>query len=86
MYINKALASLVDISCVVYLDDILIYSASRKSYVRDIVEVLKRLCKFALFASRKKCEFFTTEVEFLGYIVSLAGVSMDKSRVAAIEE
>jgi hypothetical protein len=85
-YINRALAGLVDICCVVYLDDILIYSDTREQHVRDLREVLERLRKFALYASFKKCKFFTDTVEFLGYTVSVAGVSMDKSRIATVEE
>jgi hypothetical protein len=70
----------------VYLDDILIYSDTREQHVRDLREVLKRLRKFALYTSFKKCKFFTDTVEFLGYTVSVVGVSMDKSRIAIVEE
>lgn len=80
------MTGLVDTCCVVYLDNILIYSASRAEHVYYLKEVLARLRKFALYANRKKYEFFITEVEFLGYIVSVAGVAMDRSRVATIEE
>jgi hypothetical protein len=85
-YINRALAGLVDVCCVVYLDDILVYSDTREQHVRDLRAVLERLRKFALYASWKKCKFFTQEVEFLGYIVGVAGVSMDPRRVTTVEE
>jgi hypothetical protein len=85
-YINRALAGLVVCFCIVYLDDILIYSNSRKEHMQHLRKVLARLCKFRLYTSRKKCDFFVTEVEFLGYIVSTAGVSMDARRVATIQE
>ena len=51
VYINRALASLVDIYYVVYLDNILVYSDTRKEYVRDLYVVLERLRKFALYVS-----------------------------------
>jgi hypothetical protein len=85
-YINRALVGLVDICCVVYLDDILVYSDTREQHVRDLREVLERLRKFALYTSFKKYKFFTDTVEFLGYTVSVAGVSMDKSRISTVEE
>jgi hypothetical protein len=85
-YINKALAGLLDEFCVVYLDDILIYSNTREEHARHVRVVLDRLRKHALFASRKKCKFFTDSVEFLGFIVSSAGVSMDPRRVDTIED
>jgi hypothetical protein len=54
--------------------------------MRDLCEVLKRLRKFALYTSFKKCKFFTDTVEFLSYTISVVGVSMDKSRIAIVEE
>jgi hypothetical protein len=83
-YINRVLAGLVDCFCVVYLNNILIYSNSRKEHVQHLCEVLIRLYKFGLYTSRKKCDFFVTEVEFLSYIVSTVGVSIDTRRVATI--
>lgn len=85
-YISKALSGLVDVFCVVYLDDILIYSDSEEEHLQHLREVLERLRRFALYANLKKCKFFTQEVEFLGYIVSVAGVAMDQRRVDTIEE
>ena len=85
-YINRALAGLVDETCVVYLDDILIYSETYKEHVRAVCAVLERLRKFALYANPKKCSFFQDRVDFLGYVVSPEGVSMDPSRVLAVEE
>ena len=69
-----------------YLNNILIYSETYADYMRHLRAVLARLRQFALYASRKKCEFFVKEVEYLGYIVSVAGVAIDRSRVATIEE
>jgi hypothetical protein len=70
----------------VYLDDILIYSDIREEHAKHVRAVLERLRKHALFASRKKCKFFIDLVEFLGFIVSAAGVSIDISRVEVIRD
>src|SRR5580692_3006767 len=75
-YINKALSRLVDVICVVYLDDILIYSENLKDHRRHVREVFKRLRRFSLYANLKKCLFFQTEVEFLGFIVGRQGTRM----------
>ena len=85
-YINKALVGLVDITCVVYLDDILIFSDTHANHLRAVREVLSRLRQHELYVSLQKCAFSTSQVEFLGFIISEAGVSMDKGRVKAIEE
>jgi hypothetical protein len=54
--------------------------------VRDLRAVLERLRKFALYISFKKCKFFTDTIEFLSYTMSVVGVSIDKSRIAIVEE
>jgi len=40
-YINRALAGLVDVTCLVYLDDILIYSDDPAAHRQHVIEVLK---------------------------------------------
>jgi transposase InsO family protein len=85
-YINEALGDLLDITCVAYLDDILIYSDNVEEHEGHVRQVLERLRKYGLFAKLSKCEFSVTEVEFLGYIIGTAGVSMDPRRVATIRE
>src|SRR6202048_23618 len=83
-YINKALSGLVDSICVVYLDDILIYSNSREDHVRHVREILERLRRFGLYANAEKCSFFKSEVDFLGFIVGREGIRMDPNRVETI--
>lgn len=83
-YINKALAGYLDEFCVVYLDDILIYSKDAEEHAEHLRLVLERLRKYALYANRKKCHFFTDSVEFLGFIVGSEGVSMDPRRVDTV--
>ena len=85
-YIHRALRGLIDVTCIVYLDDILIFSQDLESHQRAVREVLARLRKWALYAKRSKCHFHVSEVEFLGYIVGNRGVRMDASRVATVAE
>ena len=85
-YINRALAGFVDVFCVVYLDDILIFSDSIDKHWDHVRQVLARLRRFELFANLKKCKFCTTEVEFLVFIVTTNGITMDPSRVSAIAQ
>ena len=68
-YINKALSRLVDVVCVVYLDDILIYSENLEDYRQHVREVFERLRRFSLYVNLKKYLFFQTEIKFLGFIV-----------------
>ncbi len=83
-YINQALAGLVDVTCIVYLDDILVFSEDRAQHEQHVREVLDRLRKADLYVNRDKCEFHVTQVSFLGYIVSPGGIAMEPQRIEAI--
>ena len=85
-YIHKALGNLVDTICIVYLDDILIFSENEADHPAHVAEVLRRLSEWRLYAKLSKCTFHTKEVEFLGYVVTPDGVVMDQSRVQAIQD
>jgi transposase InsO family protein len=84
-YINSALSDLLDVCCIVYLDDILIYSKTEEEHVKHVREVLNRLVEHKLYAKLSKCEFHTTRVAYLGFIVSTDGISMEEDRVATIK-
>jgi hypothetical protein len=85
-YINKALAGLVDLICIVYLDDILIFSDSEEEHTKHVRAVLDRLRRYALYANPKKCSLFQREVDFLGYVVGADGIKMDQTRVDSIQD
>ncbi|GJU14608.1 RNA-directed DNA polymerase [Tanacetum coccineum] len=54
---------------------------SHLQHLRDIFLILREQ---KLFANHKKCHFVTTEVIFLGYLVSGNGIRMDSTKVEAI--
>jgi hypothetical protein len=85
-YMNEALVGLVDVTCIVYLDDVLIFSETEKEHVSHVREVLQRLREAKLFVKLSKCEWHTQRTEYLGYIVSPEGISIDKDRVKTISE
>ena len=82
--INQALVGLVDVTCVVYLDDILIFSEDPDTHESAVKEILERLRQHHLYINLKKCQFHTKSVEFLGFIISTEGISMDPARVESI--
>ena len=84
-YIHIALSGYLDVFCVAYLDDILIFSKDRDSHTKHIRLVLDRMHQYELYAKPSKCTFYQSSVEFLGYIVSGSGVSMDPERVKTIQ-
>ena len=69
---------------VVFIDDILIYSKSDDKHEDHLRIVLQALRDHQLYAKFSKCEFWLTEVRFLGHVVSASGVSMDPEKVKAV--
>ena len=68
---------------VVFVDDILIYSQSEWEHEYHLRIVLQLLRDHQLYAKFSKCEFWLTEVRFLGHVVSAPGVSVDLEKVEA---
>jgi hypothetical protein len=85
-FMNDNLKDYLDIFCTAYLDDILIYSKTRKEHVQHVCLVLDRLKEAGLYANLRKCEFFVSEVKFLGLIVGSEGIRMDPEKIKTITE
>ena len=69
---------------VVFVDDILIYSKSEEEHEDHLRIVLQTLRDHLLYAKFSKCEFWLTEVRFLGHVVLASGVSVDLEKVKAV--
>jgi len=70
----------------VFFDDILIYSPNYGVHLTYLRIVFNTLRQHTLFAKLSKCSFGKEQVEYLGHIISLKGVSTDPKKVAAMEE
>ena len=81
---NDILRDFLDIFTIVYLDDILIYSKTKEEHDMHVHQVLLRLQQHRLYAKLEKCTFDENHVEFLGYVISYNGISMDPSKVQAV--
>ena len=81
---NRVFIDFLDRFMVVFIDDILIYSRSREEHAEHLRIVLRILQKHKLFGKFSKCEFWLSEVMFLGHVISAEGISVDASKVDAI--
>jgi hypothetical protein len=86
VYINRILTDLIDISCVAYFDNILIYSINYAEYQQYIRQILERLRQYKLYIKLFKCEFSVISVIFLGFVINTKGIEIDESRVKVITE
>ena len=69
---------------VVFVDDILIYSKSEEEHEQHLRAALQVLREHHLYAKWSKCEFWMTEVKFLGHVVSKEGISVDPTKMEAV--
>lgn len=70
--------------CLVYIDDIIVYSPSVTQHFCDLQTILHRLEAAGLTINLEKCKFFLPEITFLGHVVNAKGITADPSKVEAI--
>jgi hypothetical protein len=81
MYLmNKVFMEYLDKFVVVFIDNILIFYKTEEEHEKHLRMVLERLRSNQLYA-KSKCEFWLTEVTFLGHVISVGGISVDPSKV-----
>jgi hypothetical protein len=69
-----------------WLDDILGYTESEEALLEVLDKVLERCAAYGLKLHAKKCQFFATEVNWCGRIISAAGVKHCPERVQSLVE
>lgn len=68
----------------VFLDDILIYSPSLEQHLHHLQLVFEQLRVHTLYLKASKCSFAQTQLEYLGHILSVAGVSTNPTKIASM--
>ncbi|GAU45129.1 hypothetical protein TSUD_135590 [Trifolium subterraneum] len=83
-YMNRIFQPYLDKFVVIFIDDILIYSKDPQEHAEHLRIVLNILREKQLYAKFSKCEFWLSEVKFLGHVISQGGVYVDPSKVEAV--
>ena len=78
------LAGLTRRSCMVYIDDILVFSETFEEHLAHLRQVLDRLRQVGLRLKPKKCDFVKDKVRYLGHIVSARGIEVDPVKTEAV--
>jgi hypothetical protein len=86
IYINKAFASLIDINCVTYFNNIFIYLINRAEYQQYIRQIFERLRQYKLYIELFKFEFFIISIVFLEFVINIRKIEMDESKIEIITE
>ena len=81
---HKVFQPYLDQFVLVFINDILIYSQYEEEHEDHLRVVLQFLRDHQLYTKFSQCEFWLTEVRFLGHVMSASSVSVDPEKVAAI--
>ena len=85
LLMNEVLRPVLGKCIVVYLDDIIIFSKEPEQHVKDVIAILELIRKAHLQIKLRKCEFFQSEIKFLGHKISEEGIHTDPKKVEAIQ-
>jgi hypothetical protein len=85
-HMNNVLRSYVGKFCLVYLDDIIIFSKTQNEHIDHLKKVLQLLRENRLYANPDKCAFFAEEVAYLGHIVSKDGLKADPKKTQVVKD
>ena len=70
--------------CIIYLDDIIIFSKNPDDHITRLEGVSEKLAKAGLKLKPFKWEFFHSSLKYLGHIVSKEGIATDPRKIEAI--
>jgi len=71
-------------SCLVYLDDVIVFSATAEGHLQALDEALTRLGRAGVTLKAKKCRFFRTSVEYLGHVISPGEMRVHNNNLDAL--
>ena len=72
--------------CIIYLDDIIVFSRTPDKHVHRLRAVFEKLKAASLKLKPSKCDFFKKEIKYLGHVVSEEGVSTDPDKIKSVTE
>jgi len=83
---NLAMIGLNYEVCLIYLDDIIVFSPDLDTHLSRLAQVLQRIKDMGLKLKPSKCQLLRRSVLFLGHIVSKDGVATDPAKVKIVKE
>ena len=78
------LAGLSMEECLVYIDDVIVFSETFQDHLANLEKVFSRLYQAGLTLKLSKCHFCKKEVKYLGHIVGSGGIKPDPDKVSSI--
>ena len=63
-------------SCLIYLDDVIVFSRSTDEHLRHVDEILTLLRRAGITLKLTKCSFFQPKVDYLGHVITPGKLSV----------
>ena len=84
---NKLLGDLINTGKVaVFIDNVIIVTETEEGHDEMVVEVIRRLEENDLYIKLEKCKQKVQEVGFLGVVIELEGIKIEKEKVRGVLE
>jgi len=84
---NDILRDLIDTEDVAaFMDDMLVGTEDKRKHNEIVEEVLKRMEESNLYIKPEKCVWKVKEINFLGLVMGVEGIKMQKEKVAGVLE
>ena len=82
---HKTFGDLIRHTIEVYVDDIVVKSRTRASFLQDLAGVFDRLRSTRMMLNPEKCVFGISAGKLLGFLVSHRGIEANPEKIRAIE-
>lgn len=76
----------LDSFVLIYLDDIPIYSKTKQEHVEHLKIVLQKLRENKLDGKMSKCEFFKSQIQYLGHVITESVIQVDDSKITSVRD
>ncbi|GJS17118.1 putative reverse transcriptase domain-containing protein [Tanacetum coccineum] len=83
---NRVCKSYLDRFVIVFIDDILVYSKSKKEHKGRLKLILRLLKKEELYAKFSKCNFWLSKIQFLSHVIDSEGIHVDPAKIGSIKD
>jgi len=84
---NELLRDLINTGKVAaFIDDVIVETETEERHNELVVEVIRRLEENDLYVKLEKCKWKVREVGFLGVVIGLEGIKMEKEKVKEVLE
>jgi hypothetical protein len=82
---NYVLRSFIGKICLVFLDDIIVFSKSKEEHLANLGRIFDLLKEADLKLGLSKCKFMCESVRYLGHVISANGITPDPEKIEILK-